>query len=90
MLTAASSKILRIILKKPGLTRGELAELLQVAGPTVTRSVQHLTDDGLIRIERDGRFTRYYPADLVIGSLNQVLMPSLIHDHPSSDSSYAK
>lgn len=67
MLTAASSRILMIIFNQPGLTRGELADLLGVAGPTVTRSVQSLTEDGLIRIERDGRFTRYYPEESVRG-----------------------
>lgn len=78
MLTAASSRILMIIFRQPGLTRGELADLLGVAGPTVTRSVQSLTDDGLIRIERDGRFTRYYPEESVRGCFQQG-MHSMIH-----------
>ncbi len=90
MLSAASSRILRIILLKPGLTRGELADLLGVAGPTVTRSVQHLTDDGLIRVERDGRFARYYPEDSVWGGCGQGLIPAYIHNTGTIDRVYAK
>ena len=90
MLTAASSRILRIILNQPGLTRGELADLLGVAGPTVTRSVQHLTDDGLIRVQRDGRFTRYYPDELVWRGSGQRCTPPFMHDTASCDRACAK
>lgn len=65
LLNAGSNRILEIILHHPGLTRGDLAEILGVAGPTVTRSVQALIGDGLIRMERDGRFTRYYPEKVI-------------------------
>jgi hypothetical protein len=61
MFTSGSSRILHHVKAHPGLTRGELAEYLGIAGPTVTRSVSHLIEDGLIRLERDGRFSRYYP-----------------------------
>lgn len=60
-LASGSSRILQIVSIHPGLTRGELAGHLGVAGPTVTRSVRHLIDDGLILTVRDGRYTRYYP-----------------------------
>lgn len=90
MLTAASSRILMIIFRQPGLTRGELADLLGVAGPTVTRSVQNLTDDGLIRIEREGRFTRYYPEESVRGCFSRECIPSFIHDTVAGDPVYAK
>ncbi|MDD1730520.1 MAG: winged helix-turn-helix domain-containing protein, partial [Methanospirillum sp.] len=71
MLTAASSRILRIIMKEPGLTRGDLALHLGVAGPTVTRSVQSLIDEQLIQVKRDGRFTRYYPDGAVSRELTR-------------------
>ena len=61
MFTSGTGRILKLIDSHPGLTRGELAIYLGVAGPTVTRSVRHLIDDGLIHPERDGRYTRYYP-----------------------------
>ncbi|HWQ67167.1 MAG TPA: winged helix-turn-helix transcriptional regulator [Methanospirillum sp.] len=57
-----SNRILQIVGEKPGLSRGELASIIGVSGPTITRSVHHLTKEGLIRCERDGRFSRYYPS----------------------------
>jgi predicted transcriptional regulator len=90
MLTTASSRILMIIFKQPGLTRGELADLLGVAGPTVTRSVQNLTEDGLIRIERDGRFTRYYPEESVRGCFSREYFSSFVDETTLGDRVYAK
>lgn len=78
MQTAGSCRILQIIMKHPGLTRGELAGILGVTGPTVTRSVQNLVGEGLIRVERDGRFTRYYPEKMITGEK----YPAEAHLHP--------
>ncbi|PKL60289.1 MAG: hypothetical protein CVV33_03445 [Methanomicrobiales archaeon HGW-Methanomicrobiales-4] len=61
LFASGSSRILHLVSIYPGLTRGELAGHLGVAGPTVSRSISHLIDDKLIRPERDGRCTRYYP-----------------------------
>ena len=65
MFTSGTGKILHMILHHPGITRGELADNLGVAGPTVTRCMTHLIGEGLIRQQRDGRFTRYYPGGLM-------------------------
>ena len=62
MFATGSGRILNLVGSHPGLTRGELAGHLGIAGPSVTRSVSHLVEDGLIRLERDGRNRRYYPA----------------------------
>jgi DNA-binding transcriptional ArsR family regulator len=61
LFTSGSSRILHLVSTHPGLTRGELAGHLGVAGPTVTRSISHLIDDGLILSMREGRYTRYFP-----------------------------
>ncbi|PKL59630.1 MAG: hypothetical protein CVV33_06850, partial [Methanomicrobiales archaeon HGW-Methanomicrobiales-4] len=74
MFRYGSSRILHLVEDNPGLTRGELAEYLGIAGPSVTRSVSHLIEDGLIRRERDGRFSRYYPA-----WINSPGMPDPVH-----------
>lgn len=54
-------KILTIVGNNPGLSRGELARLLGVSGPVITRSMQTLAHEGLIRQSRDGKYQRYYP-----------------------------
>ncbi len=43
----------------PGISRHELADRLGVAGPSVTRQVQRLIEDGLVESERCGRSTCY-------------------------------
>jgi Uncharacterized protein conserved in archaea len=54
-------KILSAVQDHPGLSRGELASLLGVSGPVVSRIMQRLIKEGLIRQEVDGKFRRYYP-----------------------------
>ena len=71
MLTTTSSRMLMIILDHPGLTRGDLALQLGVAGPTVTRSVQSLIDENLIQVKREGRFTRYFPNNTITGETSR-------------------
>ncbi len=44
----------------PGISRLELAEVLGVAGPSVTRQVQRLIDEQLVESRRCGRFQRYW------------------------------
>ena len=61
MFSASSCRILQMIEAQPGVSRGELADNLGIAGPTVTRTIGHLIDDGLIQPRREGKFTRYYP-----------------------------
>lgn len=58
---SGSGRILHLVHRYPGITRGVLAGHLGIAGPTVTRSIGHLIDDGLILQVREGRYTRYYP-----------------------------
>ncbi len=67
MFTTGSCRILQVIQHNPGITRGELADRLGVAGPTVTRGMMHLVDEGLIRQVRDGRYARYFPERILMG-----------------------
>ena len=51
--------LLAAVRDAPGISRGELADRLGVAGPSVTRQVQRLIEDGLVESERCGRSTCY-------------------------------
>ncbi|NLV26624.1 MAG: winged helix-turn-helix transcriptional regulator [Methanomicrobiales archaeon] len=55
-----SGKILHLIHNDPGITRNELAQKLGIASSTATRTVQHLTLNGLVVLEKSGRVTRHY------------------------------
>jgi len=51
--------MLRVIRDAPGISRHELADRLGVAGPSVTRQVRRLIEDGLVEAERYGRLQSY-------------------------------
>jgi predicted transcriptional regulator len=51
-----------LVNENPGITRGEIAYLLGLAGPSVTRWMHRLIDEGMVIEVREGRFARYYPA----------------------------
>lgn len=54
-------RILTTVLDNPGLSRGEIAQILGVSGPVISRSMQTLIEEGLILQVSDGKFRRYYP-----------------------------
>ncbi len=54
--------IITLVNENPGITRGEIAHLLGLAGPSVTRWMHRLIDEGMVKEVREGRFARYYPA----------------------------
>ncbi|MFH0966073.1 MAG: winged helix-turn-helix transcriptional regulator [Methanobacteriota archaeon] len=55
-----SGRILQTIRDQPGITRRELADILGVASPTVTRTVQNLAGEGYIRLLKEGKYTRHF------------------------------
>lgn len=57
-----TDRILSIIAANPGITRGEIAEELGLAGPSVTRWTSRLIADRMVTQVRDGRLARHYPA----------------------------
>jgi predicted transcriptional regulator len=57
-----TNQILAAVEDCPGITRGEIAEQLGLAGPSVTRWMQRLIAECVVTEVRDGRYTRYYPA----------------------------
>jgi hypothetical protein len=56
-----TSQILSVIGANPGITRGEIAMEVGLAGPSVTRWTQRLVSEGVVAEVRDGRYVHYYP-----------------------------
>lgn len=55
-----TNKILALIGANPGITRGEIALELGLAGPSVTRWTQRLIAEGVVTGVRDGRRVHFY------------------------------
>lgn len=56
-----TNQILSVIGANPGITRGEIATELGLAGPSVTRWTHRLIAEGVVTEVRDGRYVHYYP-----------------------------
>ena len=52
--------ILWLLHQKPGLTRQHIADALMIAGPSVTRQMDNLIDDGIVENRFPGRSNHYY------------------------------
>jgi predicted transcriptional regulator len=57
-----TNRIIALVGENPGISRGELADRLGLAGPSVTRWMQRLLAEGGIHEVHEGRYVRYYPA----------------------------
>ena len=55
--------ILGLVRGDGGPTQQEIAERLDVSQQTVSYNLRHLSREGLVRTEKDGRATRYFPPD---------------------------
>jgi len=55
-----AGRIIRFVSERPGITRQDLAAVLGISGPSVTRHIQQLSAEGIIRNEPDGRANHYY------------------------------
>jgi DNA-binding transcriptional ArsR family regulator len=55
-----TNQILTVIGANPGITRGEIAMELGLAGPSVTRWTHRLIAEGVVTAVRDGRHVHYY------------------------------
>lgn len=70
-----SSKILRIIMMQPGISRKGIADAIRMSGPSVTWHMQRLEETGIISVKREGRSVRYIVEKEVLGSLSGMMMP---------------
>jgi len=52
--------ILWLLQQNPGLTRQQLADALMIAGPSVTRQMDNLIEDGIVENRSPGRSNHYY------------------------------
>lgn len=69
--------MLAALREAPGSSRGELAARFGVAGPSVTRQVQRLIEDGLVEAERCGRSTCYRLTAACLSALEPALAASV-------------
>jgi predicted ArsR family transcriptional regulator len=58
--TETPRRILGMLYQHPGLTRQEIADALAITGPSVTRQMDNLIEDGVVENRFPGRSNHYY------------------------------
>ena len=73
--------ILWLLYQHPGLTRQQLADALAISGPSVTRQMDNLTEDGLVENRFPGRSNHYYLSAEAALAIDTVMSraPVMIH-----------
>ena len=72
--------ILGCLWERDGITPGEIASIINVEAPTVTRAVQRMTTSGLVRVDadaEDGRRVRVWLTDE--GERLRDVVPAITH-----------
>ena len=57
---ATAGSIIQLVSERPGISRQDLAAVVGISGPSVTRHMQQLSLEGIIRNEPDGRANHYH------------------------------
>ena len=73
--------ILWLLYQHPGLTRQQLADALAISGPSVTRQMDNLMEDGVVENRFPGRSNHYYLTAEAALSIDKVMTqaPVMIH-----------
>ena len=64
-------QILLALATSPLMSRRDFVKILGVSGPTVTWHMKRLIDDGLLKLHKDGRFSRYALSAGTLGYLKK-------------------
>jgi predicted transcriptional regulator len=82
--TGATSGILRLLHRNPGLNRQAIADTLMITGPSVTRQMISLIGDGLVENRSPGRSNNYYLTAEAARAIDRVM--SQVHPlHEETD-----
>lgn len=65
-------EILLLLRRSPGMTRQEISDILGIAGPSVTRQMDHLIEDGIVENHAAGRSNHYYLSPITCLSLDRL------------------
>jgi DNA-binding MarR family transcriptional regulator len=74
--------ILWLLYQHPGLTRQHIADALMIAGPSVTRQMDNLIEDGIVENRALGRSNHYYLTPESARTLDKVMSraPVMMHN----------
>jgi predicted transcriptional regulator len=71
--TETPGEILRLLYQSPGMTRQQISDALAIAGPSVTRQMEHLIDDQVVENRFPARSNHYYLTDETITNFTRLM-----------------
>ena len=73
--------ILRLLYQHPGLTRQHIADALAISGPSVTRQMDNLIEDGVVENRFPGRANHYYLTAEAAQTIDKVISQAPVMMH---------
>jgi predicted ArsR family transcriptional regulator len=73
--------ILWLLYQHPGLTRQHIADVLSISGPSVTRQMDNLIEDGVVENRFPGRSNHYYLTAEAAQTIDKVMSQAPVMMH---------
>lgn len=66
-------RIIENLMERPGISRKDLSNVIGISGPAVTQYMEYLRADGIIKMEKEGQFNKYYVSTKAMQIMQNVL-----------------
>ncbi len=83
--TDTPREILWLLFQHPGLTRQHIADALMISGPSVTRQMDNLIEDGFVENRFPGRSNHYYLTTEAALTIDKVMSQAPVMMHKETD-----
>lgn len=66
-------RIIENLIEHPGISRKDISNVIGISGPAVTQYMEYLRADGIIKMEKEGQFNKYYVSAKAMQIMQNVL-----------------
>ncbi len=66
-------RIIENLMASPGISRKDISKAIGISAPAISWHMEHLSEDGIIKMEKDGQFNKYYVSAKAIQIMQNVL-----------------
>lgn len=68
-----SRRIIENLIEHPGISRKDISKAIGISAPAITQYMKYLRTDGIIKIEKEGQFNKYYVSTKAMQTMQHVL-----------------
>ncbi len=66
-------RIIENLIEHPGISRKDISKVIGISAPAITQYMEYLRADGIIKIEKEGQFNKYYVSTKAMQIMQNVL-----------------